>query len=462
MRQLQKTEPSGYRQKNRLEVEGYGGVHSIPHGKVQTQNGVSSLFERILDRNNLNQAYLKVVKNKGAAGVDRMPYTGLLPYLKENQESLLEQLRNGTYKPQPVLRVEIPKPDGRKRKLGIPTVVDRMIQQAILQVIVPIFEAEFSDNSFGFRPNRSAHDAIKRAKSYYEEGYRHVADLDLSQYFDTIHHDKLMYLVENKIQDKRVLSLIRKYLQSGVMVNGFFEKREEGAPQGGNLSPLLSNIYLHEFDKELERRGHKFVRYADDANIYVKSRRAGRRVFLSITKYLEKKLKLTVNREKSQVGRPTKLKFLGFCIHPTKSGVKIRVHHKPKKTMKKRLKAITKRNRGVSLSEILIELKQYMTGWLNYYGIGEMKGYISAINSWLKRRLRQYIWKQWKKPRTRVKNLRRLGVPSEKAYEWGNTRKGYWRIASSHILHRSITDKRLALRGYQDLLKQYKHIHSNY
>jgi RNA-directed DNA polymerase len=462
MRRLQKTELSGYRQKNRLEVEGCGVVHSISHGEMQTQNGVSSLFEKILDRNNLNQAYLKVVKNKGAAGIDHMPYTELLSHLRENRESLLEQLRDGTYKPQAVLRVEIPKSDGGKRKLGIPTVVDRMVQQAILQVIASIFEIEFSENSFGFRPKRSTHDAVKRAKSYYEEGYRHVVDLDLKQYFDTINHDKLMYFVEKKVQDKQVLKLIRKYLQSGVMMDGLFHKTEEGAPQGGNLSPLLSNIYLHEFDKELERRGHKFVRFADDCNIYVKSDRAGQRVFQSVSNFLEKKLNLTVNWEKSEVGSPTKLPFLGFCIHPTKYGVKLRVHHKPKTAMKKRLKAITKRNRGVRLSKIIAELKQYMTGWLNYYGMGKMKKYISSINGWLKRRLRQYIWKQWKKPKTRVKNLKKLGIPSGKAYEWGNTRKGYWRIANSYILHRSITDERLAQSGYQDFLRQYKQIHLSY
>nr|WP_307258971.1 group II intron reverse transcriptase/maturase [Oikeobacillus pervagus] len=461
LRQLQKTEQSGYRQRDNVEHEGYDGVHSNFHGELNNQNGVN-LFEKILSRNNLNLAYLQVVRNKGAAGIDGMTYDQLLPHLKEHKEELLMKLRNGIYRPQPVLRVEIPKPDGGVRKLGIPTVIDRMIQQAINQVLQPIFDPAFSDNSFGFRPKRSAHHAIIRAKSYYEQGYKYVVDIDMKAYFDTVNHDKLMYYIEKKIQDKRVLRLIRQYLKSGIMINGLFQASEEGTPQGGNLSPLLSNIYLNEFDKLLTTRGHKFVRYADDCNIYVKSKRAGYRVMESSINFLEGELKLTVNREKSAVGSPLKRKFLGFCLLPTKNGVKIRPHQKAKSTVKQKLKKITKRNRGKSIEVLFVQIKQLMTGWLNYYGIGEMKSFMKEINGWLKRRIRQYIWKQWKKPRTRYRNLIRLGIEEQKAYEWSNTRKGYWRISSSYILHRSLTDEKLALLGYMNISEKYQSIHSNY
>lgn len=462
MRQLQKTGESGYRQRDSVEHEGYVEAHSTFHGEQNNQNGVSNLFERILSRNNLNQAYLQVVRNKGAAGVDGMTYDQLLPYLKEHKEELLTQLRQGKYKPQPVLRVEIPKPDGGKRKLGIPTVIDRMLQQAINQVLQPIFEPTFSDNSFGFRPKRSAHHAIIRAKSYYEQGYKYVVDLDMKSYFDTVNHDKLMYFVEKRISDKRVLHLIRRYLLSGIMINGIFEKSEQGTPQGGNLSPLLSNIYLNELDQLLEKRGHRFVRYADDCNIYVKSKRAGYRVMDNITTFLERDLSLTVNREKSAVGSPLKQKFLGFCLLATKNGVKIRPHNKAKVTVQEKLKRITKRNRGRNLEVILKEIQQLMTGWINYYGIGEMKGFMKNLNGWLKRRIRQYIWKQWKNQRTKRENLIRLGIDKHKAYEWSNTRKGYWVISGSYVLHRSLTDKELVSRGYKDIALQYQFVHSNY
>ncbi|UUI01970.1 group II intron reverse transcriptase/maturase [Oceanobacillus jeddahense] len=462
MRELQKTGEPGYRQRDSVEHEGYVEVHSAFHGEKNNQNGVSNLFERILSRDNLNQAYLQVVRNKGAAGVDGMTYDQLLPYLKEHREELLTQLYLGKYKPQPVLRVDIPKQDGGIRKLGIPTVIDRMLQQAINQVLQPIFEPTFSDNSFGFRPKRSAHQAIIRAKSHYEQGYKHVVDLDMKAYFDTVNHDKLMYFVEKQITDKRVLRLIRRYLLSGIMIDGIFQKSEEGTPQGGNLSPLLSNIYLNELDHLLEKRGHRFVRYADDCNIYVKSKRAGQRVMKSITKFLEMDLSLTVNREKSAVGSPLKRKFLGFCLLVTKKGVQIRPHYKAKETVKQKLRRITKRNRGRSIDRILKEIQQLMTGWINYYGIGEMKGFMKNLNGWLKRRIRQYIWKQWKNPRTKRKNLIQLGIDKRKAYEWSNTRKGYWIISGSYVLHRSLTDKELASRGYKDIALQYQSVHSNY
>jgi len=461
LRQPQKTGKSDYRQRDNVEHEGYDGVHSNFHGELNNQNGVN-LFEKVLSRNNLNLAYLQVVRNKGAAGVDGMTYDQLLQHLKEHRKELLMKLRNGTYRPQPVLRVEIPKPDGGVRKLGIPTVIDRMIQQAINQVLQPIFEPTFSDNSFGFRPKRSAHQAIIRAKSYYEQGYKYVVDIDMKAYFDTVNHDKLMYYIEDKVQDKRILRLIRQYLKSGIMVNGLFEASEEGTPQGGNLSPLLSNIYLNEFDKLLTTRGHMFVRYADDCNIYVKSRRAGYRVMESSINFLEGELKLTVNREKSAVGSPLKRKFLGCCLLATRNGVKIRPHQKAKSTVKQKLKKITKRNRGKSIEVLFEQIKQLMTGWINYYGIGEMKSFMNDLNGWLKRRIRQCIWKQWKKPLTKYRNLIRLGIEEQKAYEWANTRKGYWRISSSHILHRALTDRKLVQLGYMDISVKYQFVHSNY
>ena len=405
MRQSQKTEQSDYRQKDSVEHERYDEVRSASCGEQTDQDGVSTLFEKILSRNNLNQAYLQVVRNKGAAGVDGMTCDQLLPYLKEHREGLLSQLRRGSYKPSPVRRVEIPKPNGDKRKLGIPTVIDRMLQQAINQILQPIFEAEFSDNSFGFRPKRSAQMAIIQAKSYYEQGFRYVVDIDMKAYFDTVNHDKLMYLIEKKVKDKQVLCLIRQYLMSGVMENGLEHASEEGTPQGGNLSPLLSNIYLNEFDHFLESRGHKFVRYADDCNIYVRSKRAGQRVMKKAIRFLEGDLKLTVNREKSAVGSPLKRKFLGFCLLPTKKGVKIRPHNKSKVTVKQKLKKITKRNRGRSVAVLFKEIKQLMNGWINYYGIGEMKHFMNEQNGWFKRRIRQYIWKQRKNPRIRKRNL---------------------------------------------------------
>ena len=448
-------------QRDNVEHEEYDKACSAFHGEPNNQDGVN-LFEKILSRNNLNLAYMQVVRNKGAAGVDGMTYDQLLPYLKDNREILLEQLRSGRYKPQPVLRIEIPKPTGGKRQLGIPTVIDRMIQQAINQVLQPLFEPEFSDNSFGFRPKRSAQMAIIQAKEYYEQGFKHVVDIDMKAYFDTVNHDKLMYYIEKKVKDKHVLQLIRNYLISGVMDKGLFSNSDKGTPQGGNLSPLLSNIYLHEFDKLLEERGHKFVRYADDCNIYVKSRRAAKRVMTQSFEFLEGSLKLEVNRKKSAIGSPIRRKFVGFCLMVTKKGVKIRPHNQAKTTITSKLKKLTKRNRGKNIKVILKQIKQLMTGWINYYGIGEMKNFMIDLNGWLKRRIRQYIWKQWKNPLTRRKHLIRLGIDKAKAYEWSNTRKGYWKVSRSYILHRSLTNKELASLGYQDIALRYQFIHSNY
>lgn len=458
----QKTAKVGCPCEGMLETESNKGVCSVARLETERQDGAENLLEAILDRNNLNKAYLKVKRNGGSAGIDGMTVDEMLPYLKEHREELLGALRSGKYKPKAVRRVEIPKPDGGKRKLGVPTVIDRMIQQAIVQVLQPIYEPLFSENSYGFRPKRSAHQAISKALEYYNEGYTQVVDLDLAKYFDTVNHDILIDMLKEQIKDERVISLIRKYLKSGVMINGLVSPTTEGTPQGGNLSPLLSNIYLTAFDKLLESRGHKFVRYADDCNIYVKSRRAAERVMANCVKFLEGKLKLKVNQQKSQVGSPLKLKFLGFSLYKTGKKAGIRPHGKSIKRFKDKIRELTSRKQARSVENILKRIKRYTTGWLGYYSIADMESKIRSLNEWLRRRIRQIYWKQWKKIKTKHDNLVRLGINNSKAWEWANSRKGYWRIADSYILHRSLTNEYLASVGYDDILNRYKVLHSNY
>lgn len=462
MQRPQKTAKVGCPCEGMLETESNKGVCSIARLETERQDGAENLLEAILDRNNLNKAYLKIKRNGGSAGIDGMTVDEMLPYLKEHREELLGALRNGKYKPKAVRRVEIPKPDGGKRKLGVPTVIDRMIQQAIVQVLQPIYEPLFSENSYGFRPKRSAHQAISKALEYYNEGYTQVVDLDLAKYFDTVNHDILIDMLREQIKDERVISLIRKYLKSGVMINGLVSPTTEGTPQGGNLSPLLSNIYLTAFDKLLESRGHKFVRYADDCNIYVKSRRAVERVMANCVKFLEGKLKLKVNQQKSQVGSPLKLKFLGFSLYKTGKKAGIRPHGKSIKRFKDKIRELTSRKQARSVENILKRIKRYTTGWLGYYSIADMESKIRSLNEWLRRRIRQIYWKQWKKIKTKHDNLVRLGINNSKAWEWANSRKGYWRIADSYILHRSLTNEYLASVGYDDILNRYKVLHSNY
>jgi group II intron reverse transcriptase/maturase len=331
-----------------------------------------------------------------------------------------------------------------------------MIQQAIMQVLQPIFEPNFSDNSYGFRPGRNAQQAIIKAKTYFDEGYIHVVDIDLAKYFDTVNHDILLGLVGREVKDKSAIKLIRKFLKSGVMVDGIINPTDEGTPQGGNLSPLLSNIYLTEFDRMLESRGHKFVRYADDCNIYVKSIRAAERVMESCTKFLEGKLRLKVNREKSQTGSPLKLKFLGFSLYKTEKKSGIRAHEKSLKKFKDTIRKLTSRKQGNSIKVILANVKRYTTGWLGYYYIADMKTRIQAFNEWIRRRIRQILWKQWKKIKARHDNLKRLGILERSAWEWANSRLGYWRVAGSWILTTSLTNKYLASIGYDDISKRYE------
>lgn len=445
-----------------LETESNKGVRSIASLDNAEKDGARSLLEMVLERDNLNKAYKRVKQNGGSAGIDKMTVEEMLPYLKEHKDELVKDLRQGKYKPKPVRRVEIPKPDGGKRLLGVPTVIDRMVQQAIVQVLQPIWEKKFSDNSYGFRPNRSAHQAMKKAKEYYEQGCRYVVDIDLAKYFDTVNHDLLMDMVREEVKDKELTRLMHAFLKSGVLENGVVRDTETGTPQGGNLSPLLSNIYLTAFDQMLEARGHRFVRYADDCNIYLKSLRAAERVMTSATKYLERKLRLKVNTEKSKVGSPLELKFLGFSLYQIKEKVGIRVHQKPMEKFKEKVKQITSRKRGRAIAQVLSELKLFTTGWLNYYGIADMQCKIRDLNQWIRRRIRMYIWKQWKKNSARFRNLQLLGIPKTKAREWSSTSKGYWRIAHSWILTTSLTNERLTSMGYDDISKRYKALHSNY
>jgi group II intron reverse transcriptase/maturase len=465
MRREQKTEEdSGCPYENRVEPErGMGARSVIALESVEADStGAVDLLEAVLHRNNLNAAYQRVKGNGGAAGVDGMSVKQLGPWLKAQKDELLAELREGKYEPKPVRRVEIPKPDGGKRALGIPTVLDRLIQQALSQVLTPIFEETFSEHSYGFRPGRSTHQAITQAKAYYEEGYTQVVDIDMAKYFDTVHHDILMDMVAEQVTDKRVLKLIRKFMKSGVLADGFVSPTDEGTPQGGPLSPLLSNIYLNRFDKELESRGHRFVRYADDCNIYVKSRRAALRVMESSKAFLEGKLRLTVNMEKSQVGSPLRLKFLGFSLYKVKDKVGVRIHPKSEQRFKARIREITKRNRGVSFVKVLLELKRFTTGWINYFGIASLTAKVKRYSEWIRRRLRQYLWKQWKRIRTRFDALKRHGIPKDKAWEWANTRKGYWRISGSFILTRSLTNECLVTMGYDDIESRYKALCSCY
>lgn len=416
----------------------------------------SRLLEDVLARDNMLEAMYRVIRNKGSHGIDGMKTDELREHVKRTWITVKSKLLEGKYNPSPVRRVEIPKPDGGMRLLGIPTVQDRMIQQAIAQVLSEIFEPTFSESSFGFRPNRGAKNAIKQSETYINQGYKWVVDMDLEKFFDKVNHDILMGKLEKKIKDRRLLKIIRKYLESGVLINGIKISSEEGTPQGGPLSPLLANIMLDEIDKELEKRGHKFCRYADDCNIYVKSKKAGIRVMDSVTKLMENKLKLKVNKNKSAVDLVTKRKFLGFSFYYIKGKFKIRIHDKSIKRFKNKIRFITNRNRGISIDERILRLNDSIRGWINYFGIADAKRKLKLLDSWIRRRLRACLWKQWKKTKTKYKNLIKLGISKSQAYQFANTRKGYWRISKSPVLDVALTNGYFKSIGLMSLLNIYQ------
>ena len=454
---------SGQRQKNRPEQ----GVLAFPAesrseapkaveqgtetlmAKRRTESlaGTERLMEEVCELENCKQALQRVKANKGSPGVDGMTVDELPDYLKQHGLEIGEQLRNGTYKPQPVLRVEIPKPDGSGvRKLGIPSALDRFVQQAVLQVLQKRWDPTFSEHSYGFRPGRSARQAVHQAQLHVAEGYRWVADLDLEKFFDRVNHDRLMAAVAERVADKRMLKLIRAFLEAGVMEDGLVSPVDEGTPQGGPLSPLLSNLVLDELDRELERRGHRFVRYADDCNIYVGSERAGQRVMESITRFITDRLKLKVNQAKSAVARPGQRKFLGFSFTGEREPRR-RIAPKAIARFKKRIRELTHRTRGVSLQQMVKEITTYLRGWLGYFSDCETPSVLQSLESLLRRRLRSVVWKQWKHGRKRFCELRKRGVSAELAATTAGSPHGPWRIADSPALHIALPNAYFAQLG---------------
>ena len=423
---------------------------------------MSELLEKILDKRNMNEAYRKVCANKGAGGVDGMEIKELDGYIRENWDSIKEQIRKRSYKPQPVRRVEIPKPNGNKRKLGIPTVMDRVIQQGIAQVITPMCEPLFSDHSYGFRPNRSCEMAIKDMLMFLKEGYEWIVDIDLEKFFDNVPQDKLMSLVHNIINDGDTESLIRKYLKAGVMVQGRYEKTEQGTPQGGNLSPLLSNIMLNELDKELEKRGLRFVRYADDCVIVVRSETSAKRVMYSITDWIERKLGLKVNAEKTHITRPSNLKYLGFGFYKdskTKEW-KCRPHKDSVQKFKRKLKTLTNRSRSMAFAVRVQQLNWVIRGWINYFALSSMKTVMNDIDAHLRTRLRVIIWKQWKVPGKRQWGLQKLGIGKDLAKQTSNMGDHYQWIVTKTCVVRAISKEKLSQAGLVSCYDYYMERHA--
>lgn len=450
----------GYLQKVSAEQKGYAETYTpsriTENNITNTDLSREGLLEKILDRDNMNKAFKKVKSNKGVGGIDGMEVDELLRHLKENGQQLTQAIKEGRYRPSPVRRVEIPKEEkGKIRKLGIPTVVDRVVQQAVAQVLSPIFEEQFSDNSFGFRPKRSAHDAICRCQKNVDDSYKYAVDMDLEKYFDTVNQSKLIEVLSRTIRDGRVISLIHKFLRAGVVSRHTFEETEVGVPQGGPLSPLLSNIMLNELDKELERRGHRFVRYADDMVIFCKSRKSAKRTLENILPYIERKLFLKVNREKTVVDYVGKIKFLGFTFYRHKGSTRIRIHPKATAKMIAKVKELTERNKGWGNEKRVENLRRYIVGWINYFKIADMRELLKETDKWMRRRIRMIYWKQWKKVKTRFRELKRLGIDEYKAWQFANTRKGYWRISNSPILNRSLDNKTIVNLGFIYLFDYY-------
>ena len=415
------------------------------------------VIEKVLSKDNLNEAYKQVIRNKGASGIDEMTCEEVKDYLKVNGDKLINQILNREYQPLPVRRVEIPKPNGGIRKLGVPTVVDRIIQQALVQVLTPIFEPTFSEYSYGFRPNRRCQNAIDRTLELINEGYEWIVDLDLEKFFDNVPHDKLIRIIDNEVKDSDITSLIMKYLKAGVMDNGTFEETNVGTPQGGNLSPLLSNIYLTLLDRELETRGLHFARYADDCVIFVKTENAAKRVMYSITHFIETKLKLKVNATKTHITRPNNLKYLGFSFYKDiKQDVwKSRPHKESFIRLFTKLKTLVKRSWSVDLTYRIKKINEVLRGWINYYRNSSMKTKLEKLGAWLRNAVRVVIWKQWKVYTKQIKSLVVLGIPKEEAKGLAYCRKGFQFISHSCVVQRAITNSRLKKRGLLDPLEYY-------
>ena len=414
-----------------------------------------NLLERMLSRDNVRKAWKRVKANKGAPGIDDMSIDDFPEFARAQWDRIRESLLAGTYQPSPVKRVEIPKPTGGTRPLGIPTVLDRLIQQAMYQVLMPIFDPDFSEFSYGFRPGRSAHDAVRKVREYIRQGYRIAVDMDLSKFFDGVNHDVLMHRVARKIRDKRMLRLIGKYLRAGVVIRGRLHKSYEGVPQGGPLSPLLANILLDDLDKELEKRGHTFVRYADDFVVVVRTQRAGLRVKESIACFLERKLKVKVNQDKSRVSATDQTTFLGFTF----KGTTIRWSDNAFREFKRRVKRLTGRSWFVSMEYRYKKLTQYIRGWMNYFGMSEYYRPIPEIDHWLRRRLRMCYWKQWRLPRTKIRNLRKLGTSLKAALDVGLSRKGPWRLARTLATQTGMTNQWLKDQGLVSVKERWVTIH---
>ena len=450
----------GYLQMVSAEQKEYAEVSA--HQRIAENNDIitdfqtDKLMEKILSNDNLNQAYKKVKSNKGAGGVDGMNVDELLSFLRDNGTQLKQQLMEGKYKPNPVRRVEIPKETkGEFRKLGVPTVVDRVFQQAITQVLSPIYEEQFSENSFGFRPCRGAHDALKQCQTNVNDGYVYVVDMDLEKFFDTVCQSKLIEILSRTIKDGRVISLIHKYLNAGVISRGIFERTEVGMPQGGPLSPLLSNIMLNELDKELTRRGHRFVRYADDCMIFCKSRKSAKRTLENITPFIEGKLFLKVNREKTCVSHISKVKYLGYSFYKSRGKCRFRVHPKSVAKMKNKIRELTNRSNGWGNEYRALKLTQFIRGWVNYFGMADMKALLTKIDEWLRHKIRAIYWKQWKKVKTRYRKLEELGMKEEYIQWHATMRQGIWNCSSNRMVQFALNNEKLREWGYPTFTEFY-------